>query len=331
MLAIQHPKLGHHILIYGQTFLQYAMRGSVAVGVPYIYRLDALRRLLASANDLGIDTFYIADNSAGNVEDELDFSAYTYDIEVLNLEYHVGQGACRAAIASTLDEDYLVVADSDMELPYNLHVLQDILHEHPTIGGVSGVLIEGNYIRSGCRNIHEVPLFFGRTGLEIGIREQPVIHNVSGRYVGFFDYLTNAAMIRQACFDDYSWDESMFNMAHEDFYVGHYHHSDWKFACCPEVYFRHYRGETSNYPKDLPEKYEMKTAEEVFKRKWGYSEFVWGKQREWLTSNLYRSQLKYLVKHYFQPRYYLLPREAKRILMKPIGRLSSSKGVDSGK
>ena len=291
------------------------MQGSVAVGVPYIYRIDALRRLLRSANAVDIDTFYIADNSDGNVEVDIEFDDYTFDIEVLNLEYHVGQGACRAAVASALTEDFLVVTDSDMELPRNLHVLEEILNQNPDIGGVSGVLIEGDRIRSGCRNIHEISLFFGRKGIEIGIREQPKLHKLSGRYVGFFNYLTNAAMFRRECIEDYRWDESMYNMAHEDFYVTHYYQTDWKFACCPEVYFRHYRGETSDYPTELREKDEVKTAEERFKKKWGYSDFVWGKQREWLSNDLYRFKIKYLVKDFLPPRYYLLPRNAKRFVV----------------
>ena len=287
------------------------MQGSIAVGVPYIYRIDALRRLLRSANAVDIDTFYIADNSDGNVAEDLELDAYTFDIEVLNLDYHVGQGACRAAVAAALDEDYLVVADSDMELPKNLHVLAEILRENPEIGGVSGVLIEGNRIRSGCRNIHETPLFFGREGIELGIRVQPELLEVSNRYIGFFDYLTNAAMFRRECVEEYSWDETMFNMAHEDFYVGHYHRSDWEFACCPEVFFRHFRGETEDYPSALGEKNEMHTAEQRFLQKWGYDEFVWGGQREWLTNDLYNYKIKYLIKSYIPPKYYLLPRQLK--------------------
>ena len=288
------------------------MRGSVAVGVPYIYRIDALRRLLRSANAVEIDTVYVADNSAGNVENDLEFDDYTFDIKVLNLEYHVGQGACRSAVASALTEDYLIVTDSDMELPQNLRVLEEILHENPDIGGVSGVLIEGDRIRSGCRNIHEVPLLFGREGIEIGIRKQPKLHKLSGRYVGFFDYLTNAAMFRSECIEEYSWDESMYNMAHEDFYVGHYHQSDWKFACCPEVYFRHFRGESGDYPSELGKKVEMNTAEKRFLKKWDYGEFVWGKQREWLSNDLDEFRIKYLVKQFVPPRYYLLPRQGMR-------------------
>ena len=291
------------------------MADSIAVGVPYIYRTDALKRLLRSANDVDIDTFYIADNSKGKIDSELDITDYDFDVEVLDLAYHVGQGACRSAIASAFEEDYLVVVDSDMELPRNLHVLKKILQGNRELGGVSGVLIEGNRIRSGCRNIFELPLFLGREALEIGIRGEPELHDESGSVIGFFDYLTNAAMFRRECFEDYSWDESMYNMAHEDFYVGHFHQSEWKFACCPEVFFRHYRGEAGTYPSEFREKKEMETAEARFLRKWGYSEFVWGKQREWLSNDLNNFKLKYLVKEIIPPQYYLLPRQIKQVFI----------------
>lgn len=289
------------------------MRGSLAVGVPYIYRLDALRRLLRSANTIDVDTFYIADNSNGHVVEDLDVDDYTFNIEVLNLDYHVGQGACRAAVSTAFSEDYLLVVDSDMELPKNLHLLAEILQENPEIGGVSGVLVEKNRIRSGCRNIYEIPLFFGREGIEIGIRDQPELHQVSDRYIGFFDYLTNAAMFRRECIEDYSWDANMFNMAHEDFYVGHYHHTEWEFACCPEIFFKHFRGEAGDYPSDLGKNKEMNTAEKRFLQKWDYGEFVWGKQREWLSNDLYEYKFKYLIKSYISPKYYLLPRQVQRL------------------
>ena len=101
-----------------------------ALGVIVLNRVDKLRSLLSSAIDRNIDAVYIADNGYRSEEkDELYNESYPFELTVLDLEFDVGLGYCRNAIVDEMDEEYLLMADSDHQLSNNIEILHKILCE----------------------------------------------------------------------------------------------------------------------------------------------------------------------------------------------------------
>lgn len=281
---------------------------SVAAGVPVLSRTEDLQRFLNSVPSELVDTVYIADNGKTRERSDLYQSNYPYKLEVLDLEYDIGIGACRRAIAAELVEDYLVVADNDMELPPNIDVLKTILDLKQNLGGVSGILLENDSIRSGCRDLFEDKLFGGGQALVRGIRDEKPIQTLQGVPLAKFDYITNAAMIRQECIDDYSWDSKMKDKEHDDFYIGHYHRTDWEFAVCPEVLFRHHKGGSDKYIERFRKNHkQLQKADERLCEKWGYDRIMWGNQMDWITTQHEKgTSLKSILKTTLPTKYKVL-------------------------
>lgn len=288
----------------------------IALGIPALDRRECLERCLSSVPS-GINRVIVADNGPPNTEanrHDIYDAHWPFEVSVCDLDYDVGIGACRAAIADELDEDYLIVADSDMVLPQesDLGRLVQVLEVRPDLGGASGVLVEGDRFRSGATNFHEESLFRNRSALVQSIREPPAIEWVDETPIARFDKLTNAAVIRQEAVEDYGWDSELEDMEHVDFYVGHWRETDWSFAVCPAVVFDHLKGMNQAYRETYREgerhRGKRNRARERFREKWGFNRVVVGQQIEWLDSRR-RSPPETLMELFRQvaPTRYTLP------------------------
>ncbi|WP_082224564.1 glycosyltransferase family 2 protein [Halolamina rubra] len=257
---------------------------TIAAGVPVFQRTKALKRFLDSVPANIVDEVIVADN--GNIDErsQLYERGFDYDLQILNLDYDVGIGASRNAIANACDHDYLLVADNDMEVPCNIDILVEIMNKSD-LGGISGILSEQGCVRSGCRNIFFDDLLFDNKVLTIDIRAEPDSRSIAGHTVNIFDYITNASIIRKECFEDYGWDAELVDNEHLDFYTGHYVHTDWDFAVCSEVVFPHHKFTSTNYRRShRKDTDKQKNANEKFKRKWQIDEIIWGARQEWIDT-----------------------------------------------
>ena len=266
------------------------MSDEIAVGVPVFERTEALQRCLNSIPADAVDRVIVADNGPANAHAGIYATEWPFTLDVLDLEYDVGIGACRAAIADELTEEYLLVVDSDMRLPAasQLRQLQTALDERPSLGGVSGVLLEDGQIRAGCSNLHETTTLLGRDVLVHAIREQPAIEWVDSTIpIARFDKLTNAALVRRECLADGAWDGEFPTDEHLDFYLGHHHQTDWEFAACPVVQFAHEKGRYEAYRERVRERNDEKQqqADARYREKWGYDRIEYGCRVDWFRSS----------------------------------------------
>ena len=289
---------------------------SIAVGFPVVNRLDCLTNCLDSVPDI-VSRVVIADNGPPKTASErktIYNQEWPFELTIRDLDYDVGIGSCRAAIGNEVNEDYLLVIDSDMIVPTarDIERLRDILEARPSLGGVSGIIIEDNRLRAGATNFHEDPLFGGKTALVHSVRDTPNVKWVGKTPIIKFDKLTNAALLRREAIDDYGWDDELVDMEHLDFYVGHWQTTDWSFAVCPNVIFDHRKDMNRAYRETYREgnRAEQRRDEafEVFHSKWGYNRVVVGRQVEWLDSKQRpTSELGFELLRRLLPTRYTLP------------------------
>jgi len=251
---------------------------SVALGVPVYERTEKLRNLLESAEAVPVDTVYVADN--GHVDERRDLyeTDFAFDLVPIDVEYDSGLGNCRRSIVDRLDEDYLIIADSDHTVPENVATLVDQLEARPEFGGVCGLLFEQGGLRGTCHDLYERGDILVRD-----IRGKEAEH-VAGQPLVEFDFLQNVAAFRRECVEEYAWDPQLQQgKPHLDFYVGHKRRTDWRFGCCPAVQFPHYPGGGSSYTANRNKRERLMDAREYFLDKWGYRQIVYG-QLEWLET-----------------------------------------------
>lgn len=249
--------------------------------VPVLQRTEDLHRLFLSVPEW-VDTVHVADNGPAEADRTHVYGGeYPFELDVIDLPFDVGIGRSRRAAAAASDAEYVVVCDNDMELPGNLETLVEILEADPSLGGVGGILDEHGSLRSGCCNLHDTTWWRGGTALVQTINDPPTTEWVAGHPIARFDKLANAMVVRQRCIADYSWDDSMVDREHLDWFVAHWQETDWEFAVCPEVVFRHHTGGPETYEQQYrhgnTERQERTLVE--FCEKWGYDRVVTGDTR----------------------------------------------------
>jgi len=249
-------------------------------------RERALRRLLGTAtSNPHIGRVIIADNGEGSRR-EVYQEDWDCEVDVLDLPFDAGIGACRSAVAEELDSEFLCVVDSDMEIPANIETLVEILHRDPDLGAVSGILEEHGRIRAGVTDFREETLFRGRTALVQGIADEKTVDWDCGYPVARADKLPNAMVVRRACVEDYSWDRRLKDKEHLDWFLGHWQETDWEFGVTPSVIFRHHTS-TGNSMYDHRWRHENKERQERWREelleKWDYDALVHGDSR-WFDS-----------------------------------------------
>jgi len=242
----------------------------LALGVVVLNRVDKLANLLQSARSTPIDKVYVADNGRDSAEkDNLYATEFPFELEVLDLEYDVGLGYCRNEIVDRLDEELLMVADSDHAIIGDIDALVSVLEERPGLGGVAGSLVEpergriwqsAKDFREADGKLYRAPHF-----------EDKEIETVAGTHFVAFDFVPYPTLYRRECVTDYTWDpEYPLGRAHVDFYVGHWKQTDWEFGICPSVHFEHYPGGDVNYSSHRQDSDKYRRAKEHFRQKWGY-------------------------------------------------------------
>jgi hypothetical protein len=250
-------------------------------------REEKLRRLLGTAtSNAHVDRVVVADNGEASDRD-LYHGDWGVDVDVLDLPFDAGIGACRAAVADELETEFLAVVDSDMEIPSNIETLVEILRRDPNLGAVSGILEENGRIRAGVTDFHEETLLDGREALVQGIREEKTVEWSHGYPVARFDKIPNALVARRACVEDYCWDRSIKDKDHLDWFLGHWQETDWEFAVTPSVIFRHHTNRSGDTEYHRKWRYGNEQRQnrwtEAVLDKHGYDTMIWGDSR-WFAS-----------------------------------------------
>ncbi|RKD98057.1 glycosyltransferase family 2 protein [Halopiger aswanensis] len=253
----------------------------LALGVTVFKRPNKLKNLLHSVKGDQIDRVIIADN--GNMTEEKreiynNFSKT--DITVLDIEYDSGLGNSRKQIVDELNEEYLLIVDSDIELPKNVVELRDQLEIRSDLGGVGGILWEEKRIRSDCYDLYDQGNIIFR-----GIRGKKEVKKVANAPLVEFDVIQNVAIFRRECLEDYCWDPKYkIGWEHTDFFLGHMQNTNWEFAVNPNVIFKHNPGGDNEYMKSRKNRKRLEKSKKYFLQKWGYKQVVNGQVR-WLQSN----------------------------------------------
>lgn len=279
----------------------------ISLCVPFVHRTDALRTLLESLPD-GVEEVVIGDN--GELSDPIPENIdTTVTIEHLDLSPSSGIGAARRATADAATHDYLLVADVDMVIPESIHVLIDLLERQERLGGVGGILIEHGELRSGCTDFHDCSLMSGKRVLVQNISDESNFEWTAGMPFARFDKLANCMMVRSECVEDYSWDPNANEEAHLDWFVGQWKETNWEFAICPEVVFKHNPSRSSVYRSRFrqPVKNRSSTDRRRLCAKWGYADIVWentrwfGTDRHPLLERLYKEGARHFPTKYTYP------------------------------
>lgn len=258
------------------------MTNEIAVGAVVFQRAEKVRDLLDSIGKCSrIETVYIGDN--GEITDrkrEIYDREYPFKLNVLDLEYDSGLADSRREIVERSSEPYLLIVDSDVEIPHNVSQLKTILQHRPKLGAVGGVLIETGRIRSECYD-----LFDQGPVLLKSIQRPNRIQDVSGLPLVEFDQIQNVAMFRRECLEDYCWDpEYTIGWEHTDFFIAHKRQTKWSFGVCPEVMFRHYPGGDENYRAKRKSWNRIHESKQYFLDKWEFEQVMIG-ETSWLCSN----------------------------------------------
>ena len=289
---------------------------TLAAGIPVFQRTNALKHCLESLQNSVVEHIIIADNGHTDDRTSLYEQDWTFELTVLDLDYDAGIGRCRAAIVDKLEEDHLLVMDNDMTIPSidHLDILQRVLDARPDLGGIGATLVEGNRLRYGCTNLHEEDLLFGNKAIVHDIRTEPEIEWVEEEIpVVEFDKIAQAAIIRKDCLAEYSWDPRLPVMEHLDFFLNHYHNSDWNFAITPNAVFNHHKNIDQEYRmriRSSGREYQKKKKQalSLFEKKWGYHCMEYGHKPFWIDSkNVSTLETGYHVTQRYIPLKYLLP------------------------
>lgn len=249
----------------------------VALGTKVFSRADKLGGLLDSVSGTPIDTVYVADDGEPSErKDRLYEAGYPFDLRVLDLEYDAGLAYGRNRIVEASDADYLLVVDSDHEVPPDVSTLVDQLRARPDLGAVSGLLYERGKIRGTCHDLHEHGDVLVRD-----TREDKHVDQVAGAPLVEFEFLPNVALFRRACLAEQSWDpEYVIGREHLDFYVAHKQRTDWQFAVSPTILFGHSPGGDTSYLENRENRRKLERSKAYFLEKWGYRQVVLG-QTDW--------------------------------------------------
>lgn len=245
---------------------------SIAVGVPIYQRTEALEIFLESVPE-HVETVYVADNGPDQDRDIYE-QEWPFALEVLHLEHDAGIGACRAAIVEESEEPFVWVGDCDMEFTdrNDLRRLRTILRSNPSIGGVSGWLIEGDIVRSGARDLVDAGQYLIKDAAE---------PDIEGRALPFarFDFIPQCGLFRREALETYSWDEQVRSSEHIDFFIGHQEAAEWEFASTPTVMIRHNKDIDRDYRES--KRGHNHVDVEILSEKWGYEDTVAGSYSDW--------------------------------------------------
>jgi hypothetical protein len=206
----------------------------IAVAVPVLSRSEALENFIDSVPP-GVSRVIVADNGPPGEHTHVYSRDWHVDIDVLDLEFDIGIGACRAALVEAATEPYLWMGDCDMAFVdgrRDLARLREILDSDAQLGGVSGWLVEGDTVRSGARDLEIVGSTLVKTGAEPATETDPYPH-------ARFEFVPQAGLFRREIFDTYGYDDDLRSHEHMDFFLGQREAGAWQFASTPVVQVLH--------------------------------------------------------------------------------------------
>jgi len=252
----------------------------IALGVKVFSRAEKLENLLESVEDTEIAAVYIADDGEQMPEKTQIYEAeYPFELTVLDLEYDAGLGYGRNRIVDESNEEFLLIVDSDHEVPRDVGRLRKQLEASPRLGGVGGLLFERGKIRGVCHDLYERDNILVRD-----VRADKTVERVADEPLVRFEFIPNAAMFRRECLEASAWDpEYVIGKEHLDFYVAHYRGTDWEFGVNPTVLFDHYPGGSSSYVADRESATKLQQSKQYFLDKWGYRQLFLG-QTDWFDA-----------------------------------------------
>lgn len=247
----------------------------LALGVTVFKRTEKLRLLLESVPPI-VNHVYVADDGDSDDRREIYDAEYRFELTVLDLKYDAGLGRGRQAITEELTEDYLLVVDSDQLVPDNVATLVEQVDADSDLGGVAGLFLEHGTLTGMCHDISEDDDLLIRD-----TKRGKEIRTVAGAPLLEFDFIPNAAVFRRECLEDYTWDPTYkIGKEHLDFYVGHYHETDWTFGVCPQVLFPHDPGGNADFLETRHDPSRLLASKAYFLEKWGYRQIL--RKRYWL-------------------------------------------------
>lgn len=243
----------------------------IAVGTKVFSRTEKLEGLLESIERANLGRVYLADDGDMTSDKEQLYARdFDFDLKIIDLPYDAGLGRGRKEIVDRLgEESYLLIVDTDHEVPENVRVLADQLAADETIGGIAGTIVEPNHGRvfQSAKDLTEEGDVLVRSA---DLREKQ-IETIAGYSFREFQFIPNAALFRTACLDDYCWDPNyVIGKEHIDFYVGHWKRTNWRFGVCPSVAFNHYPGGNPSYQANRHSSEKKARSKEYFEEKWGY-------------------------------------------------------------
>lgn len=243
----------------------------IAIGAKVFMRTEKVRQLLESIEYTPIKRVYLADGGVMTADkEELYNRDFPFELDIIDLKYDAGLGKGRKEIVDRLkNERYLLIVDSDNEVPENVTILADQLSARPDIGGIAGCLVEPEKGRmfQNAKDFTEK----GDVLVRSADLEEKTIEDVAGHPFVEFEFIPNVALFRTECLQDYCWDPHYrIGKEHIDFYVGHWKQTNWKFGICPEVLFYHYPGGDSIYEAHRNSEEKNRRSDEYFNQKWGY-------------------------------------------------------------
>lgn len=248
------------------------MSDRIAVGAKLFSRETKCQQLLQSIPDT-VDTIYVADDGRDSPADRDVFDLVDDDrIVTLDMPYDAGLGAGRKAIVEEMDEDYLCIVDTDMEVPNNVDALAEMLDADQTLGGVSGLLREDGEQTGLFHDLAE-----SRCGryLYRTLDDDKAVEATAGGDIVRFDFIPNAAMFRREALEAQSWDpQYVIGREHLDFYVAHWKRTPYDFAVGLDVTFPHHPGGSSGYMRNRTNHDKLVESEQYFRDKWEYDAVV---------------------------------------------------------
>ncbi len=243
---------------------------SVALGVKVFTRTEKLAALLDSVDPDDVDRVYVADDGRTEDRRSLYERDWPFELTVIDLEYDAGLGRGRAEIVDRLEEEYLLIVDSDHRLPDNVDLLRRQLRERPDFGGIAGLLLEYGRLTG---MTHDLSVDDGV--LIRDVDDEKEVLEAAGHRLVPFDFLPNVCLFRRECLQEYAWDPAyVIAMEHLDFYVGHWRGTDWRFGVSPSVQFVHDPRSDATYAANRGDPGKRLASKEHFLEKWGYRQVL---------------------------------------------------------
>jgi hypothetical protein len=259
------------------------VEADIALGAKVFYRTDKLANLLKSACEAPISRVYIADDGVIEEREHLYNRDYPFELTVLDLDYDAGLGQGRARIVEELDEEFLLMVDSDHEV-LSVEPMYEVLNDDESLGGVAGLMYRRDgTVEATCHDLYEYDDGNHRV-LVRDIDGEKDFDVAAGYPYVQFDYVPNAALYRAECLNEYAWDSHyVIGKDHLDFYIGHRERTDWDFAIALEATLLHNPGGDSGYLWDRLDTRKTWESKRYFLQKWGYDQIVF--RRHW-TGNV---------------------------------------------